>query len=118
MTGTLTTIAETISQELSRAVEAAERAQNAGLDLAREKIAVAVNRRNAGLERASELEREAARLIAESLDVRENVEKTFATDMHEAMTAINVLKSEAVKPPARNGKRAAKELTDGRGLDS
>jgi hypothetical protein len=107
MTSTLTTIADTIAAELSRAVEAAESATNAGLDLVKQKIGTAMKRRIDGLERAAELEREAGRLIAESLKVREEVEQTFAGEMLDASSAIDTLKTDRVKVPRSSRKSIA-----------
>lgn len=86
MTSTLTTIARTISEELERAVAAAENAQNAGLDFVLKEIATADRKRREALAQCDEIQSEAATMISEALKLRERAEEDF-TRAIEATTA-------------------------------
>lgn len=103
MTSTLTTIARTISDELERAVAAAEEAQNAGLDLANNEIKTTLQRHSEAIDSAVELEREAASMIAAAVKVRENAQKALYESMGAIHQRIMSLRSEGVKR-VKNGK--------------
>lgn len=84
MSATLTTIARTISEELERAVSAAEDATNAGLDLVNSEMGIALAKNREALKSAVDLEKEAAELISKAIRIRE----TAQSDLDESMRQI------------------------------
>lgn len=107
MTGTLTTIARTISEELERAVEAAEQAQNAGIEHVKTALHIACQARTEAIQSARALEEDAARLIAQSIKIREAAERTFAEASGDVMKLLDGVKA----PPAlRRANKKQKEL--------
>lgn len=103
MSSTLTTIARTISEELERAVAAAEDAQNTGLDIVSASIGASVGRFVEATDAAAELEREAAQLVAKAIKLRENARKELVDDFSDASEKIKALKS--VQSRRINGKK-------------
>jgi flagellar hook-basal body complex protein FliE len=111
MTSTLTTIARTISEELERAVAAAEEAQNAGVDLALKELGSAERARLDALAHCNELEREAASLVSQALKARERAEAEFNNAMESAVSKIEALKVKA-KARIANGKKKSPSLRE------
>ena len=108
MTSTLTTIARTISEELERAVAAAEDAQNAGLNMVNDAIKTAIQRHSETIDSAVELEREAASMIAAAVKVRENAQKALYEAMADTHSKVQSLRSEA---PRRMSSKKAKAIS-------
>jgi hypothetical protein len=93
MSSSLTGIAQTIADELSRAVSAAEAERDAGIDIAVNELTLAKNRRDDALAQAEQLQKEAGEMIARSLKIREDAERTYSEDVTHALAGLEALKA-------------------------
>lgn len=109
MSSTLTAIARTISDELERAVAAAEDAQNTGLDIVSAALKTSVARFSETVDAASELEREAAQLVAKAIKLRESAQKELLSDFSDASEKIKALRADS--PRRINGKKSKAPAT-------
>jgi hypothetical protein len=113
MSSTLTTIARTISEELERAVAAAEEAQNAGLDLISQETTIAITKQRETLHSAAELEREAAELIAKAIKLRESAQMNFESEMKRIVEKVHALKAEGPRRVSSKKSKALPPSDDG-----
>ena len=99
-------IAETMTNEFTKAVQAAARAQEATVDDIRRQLSEADADRIEGLNKVRKMREEAARIVADSLKVEEQTEAVFRERSRHISDQLNELRMMKAKGPVMIGAAA------------
>lgn len=110
---TLSNISKTMADEFSRAVEAAEIAQDRGIDEAMARLRAARNALVTGMDGVRDRRREAAAIIAESLRTEEQLEDKYESEVAECEAMLDALKSKRQIAAPAKAKRLTKVVDNG-----